>query len=213
MLRPHDIRNPSVQSGYSFVRSASAGPNGGGKTELWKAEVNRDGKHWRGPYRRTPAEAAQDYCDFLNGNPSVPSSPMLVSAGHTGKRDKLPSDPEVQAALGVLRDARGERLGNQGYVYCIGEATGDAVLVGGRRHQTAVKIGFSTNPEARLPELQTGNPRRLVLLGKIEGTREDEAKMHAKYAHLNILQEWFRPTAALLSEFGMWADFSRRAAA
>jgi hypothetical protein len=117
----------------------------------------------------------------------------LRSAGHTAKRDRLPDDPEVQAALGVLRDARGQRQGNQGYVYCIGEAEGVSPLV---------KIGYSTNPEARVGELQTGNGRQLFLLAYFAGTEADEKALHAKYIKDNTLQEWFTPSDGLLGEFG-----------
>lgn len=223
MLQVHELTNPAMKSGYEHVVFHDGGNPANAKP--YYAQGGRGNTHgnvppgerarWRGPRRSTVLEAAQDYCDYVNGNPSVTSSPTLVSAGHTGKRTALPRDPEVQAALGVLRDRRGEREGHQGYVYCIGEAYGmhGDTLISGRRVQSAVKIGFSTNPEARVPELQTGNPRRLILLGKIKGTRDDEAALHAKYATLNILQEWFRPTAALLSEFGMFADGSKRRAA
>jgi hypothetical protein len=98
----------------------------------------------------------------------------------------------VEAALGVLRDAKGERAGRTGYVYCIAEK-GPC--------RKAVKVGFSTNPEARLAELQTGNWRYLVLLGLIKGGRDTESSLHVKYAHLNVLGEWFRADPALLAEF------------
>lgn len=123
----------------------------------------------------------------------------LKSAGHQGRREPIQRDPEIEAALGVLRDARGERTGHQGYVYLIGvESAADNPIL-----QFAVKVGFSTNPEARVAELQTGNPMKLCLHAKIPGTRDDEARLHEKYAHLNILQEWFRPTFALLAEFSI----------
>jgi hypothetical protein len=116
----------------------------------------------------------------------------LKSHGHKAKREeKLTSDPEVQHALGVLRDARAQVAGRQGYVYCIGE----------RESAYGVKIGYSTNPEARVVELQTGNPRTLVLLAKIRGDEELERRFHTQYRALNICGEWFRPAALLLSAF------------
>jgi hypothetical protein len=198
MITVDDLRHPDRQSGFRNVQSASAGPNGGGKGDYWRAISNRGAKgktsdrRWRGPLRRNPEDAAQDAANFLSGvEAATPAS--LKSAGHQGKREKI-DDPEVQAALGVLRDAQGEREGKQGYVYLIGEEFD---------YDTAFKIGFSTNPEARVAELQTGNPRRLVLLGKTEGTREDERALHEKYMRYNVLQEWFRANPALLLEFNV----------
>lgn len=146
----------------------------------------------------------------------VPAPKPLKSAGHTGRRDKLPSDPEVQAALGVLRDAKGARRGRQGYVYLITETLETANIndpTGNRSNPLLVKIGYSTNPRARLREIQTSNGRILKLLAYFPGTEADEDALHRKYKHLNTVQEWFRPTVALLSEFGLYADGSRRAAA
>lgn len=119
---------------------------------------------------------------------------QLRSPGHVGR--KPTNDPEVAYALGVLRDARAQRAGKQGYVYCIGE----------RDRAVGVKVGYSVNPTARVAELQTGNPRELVLLGAIEGTEADERDLHERYVADNLIGEWFRPTAALLSEFDIEAE-------
>jgi hypothetical protein len=125
--------------------------------------------------------------------------PALKSAGHNGSRDPLPRDEEVEYALGVLRDAKGQREGKQGYVYCIIER-----VPGGGFSQC--KIGFSTNPKARVAELQAGNPRPLMLLCAKKGTLEDEAALHAKYIQQNILQEWFSATKEMLLEFDLDGD-------
>lgn len=196
-----DIRNPIRISGFDHV-----GRNDGGgsvqkpfQADVYGGSRDKAGRRWKGPRRATAEEAAQDYCDFINGNPRLSIVPSLKSAGHKGKRDQIARDPEIEAALGVLRDARGERNGKQGYVYLIGaeRAKHHPIL------QYAVKVGFSTNPEARVAELQTGNPMKLCLYAKVPGTRADEQALHEKYAHANILQEWFRPTVALLSEFSI----------
>lgn len=78
-----------------------------------------------------------------------------------------------------------------GYVYCIGEE--DRTL--------AVKVGYARDAQFRIADLQTGNPRKLVILGVLRGTRQDERDLHARYIKDNVLGEWFRPTAELLSEF------------
>jgi hypothetical protein len=208
VLTPRDLENPDRESGYRHV-----GLNGivGKTAKPYQAYGRRvqgatGAKYvveFRGRRRATAEEAAQDYCDFVNGNPGASApAPSLVSAGHKGRRPRLPDDPEVQAALGVIKDARGEQAGNQGYVYCINEEHPG----GGMRY---VKIGFSTNPQARVAELQTGNPRPLRLHCMKEGTKVDEARIQQKYIDQNVLQEWFRPSKELLLEFDLDANGKR----
>lgn len=202
MLRVEDIRNPARKSGFDHVGNS-------GNNKLWQANVyggkaSKAGHAWWGPTRALPEDAAQDYCDYINGNPSAARTPALKSAKHNGKRNPLRRDEEVEYALGVLRDARAQRAGKQGYVYLIGQKDwrGDTI-VDGVRVDAFVKVGYSTNPEARVPELQTGNARELVLLAKKEGTLDTEAAIHKAFIDDNVLQEWFRLSSALLSEFGL----------
>jgi hypothetical protein len=161
-------------------------------SDVWRASWRKGAyeNDARGPARKTPFEAAQDYCDYINSGQIPAPMPALKSAGHAGKRASLPRDREVEYALGVLRDARAQRRGKQGYVYLIVE---DVLCYG--------KVGFSTNPAARVAELQTGNPRKLRLLCSKPGTEADEAALHAKYAPNNVLQEWFLITKELLLEW------------
>lgn len=197
MLTPSDIANDERISGYDHV---GHNPTSGRTKKPYQADVyggknDKAGRLWKGPRRATAMEAAQDYCDYINGTGVTPA-PQLKSAGHTGRRGSLPADPEVEAALGVLRDAKGQSEGKQGYVYCINEEHPGGAM-------RFVKIGYSTNPQARVAELQTGNPRPLRLQALKLGTVEDEAALHKKYIHLNVLQEWFRPTKELLLEFDL----------
>jgi hypothetical protein len=102
-----------------------------------------------------------------------------------------------------------EAAGDKGYVYLIGEAperfldsaetrTHNGVQFMGR----AVKIGYaSKSVYQRIRDMQTGNPRQLVILGYKPGYRDDEQALHAQFIHHNILGEWFRPTPAILSTF------------
>lgn len=55
-----------------------------------------------------------------------------------------------------------------------------------------VKIGFSKNPGQRIKNLQTGNSRKLELMGwiKCEG-QFFERKLHKKYGENHIHGEWF----------------------
>jgi hypothetical protein len=206
LLTPKDIENPKRTSGYKHVKRSdarTANGHGGGKPYQARVEAKRaDGRPgslpvWMGPRRATALEAAQDYCDYVNGN-STPSGPRLASAGNSAPRDKIAVTDEYEAALGVIRDVRAQKKHHRGFVYCIGE-------VG---EWYAVKVGFSLKPIARVSELQTGNPRPLVLLGTIKGTVSTERDLHAKYIDYNIVGEWFTPADDLLAEFGITKEAS-----
>lgn len=195
MITPKDIRNPKRPSGYNYVGRANST---GAKTLLWCARKGKFNKgtasdDWHGPCRRDPAQAAQDFCDYVNGN-GVQVPKRLTSAGHNGKRESLPRDAEVEAALGVLKDAKAQQEGKQGYVYLVIEKHPGGAL-------KFAKVGYSTNPRARVAELQTGNPRPLSLHLMKEGTLEDEAAIHQRHIRSNVLQEWFRVTPELLLEW------------
>jgi hypothetical protein len=196
VITPDSLRNPSLKAGFHHVGKVGGQPSRGSTPIYYQAYAGRGRTgDWKGPGRKSAVEAAQDYCDYVNGQATTPAThaPLKV-AGHGGKREALPRDPEVEAALGVLRDARAQRNGVPGYVYLITEDR----LGGGIRY---VKIGYSVNPQKRVAELQTGNPRLLKLLYAMPGTPEDERRLHAKYAKHNVLQEWFEVTKELILEF------------
>jgi T5orf172 domain len=44
-----------------------------------------------------------------------------------------------------------------------------------------IKIGFSNRPDRRLPELQTGNPRELILRHVIPGDTSVERQLHTRF--------------------------------
>lgn len=213
MMTIDDLRNPKRKSGFDYVSSAVDSRPGrtnplpyqsrsafGGAKKRHPSSKNGSDFSWRGPRRATPEEAAQDYCDYANGL-GIAAPTTLNYPGHA-VRPKGPVDSEVQAALGVLRDARAQRRGRQGYVYCIGEKSGGNLGY--------VKIGYSVNPEARVGELQTGNPRVLYLVAKMPGTEEDERRIHAKFIHKNIVGEWFSATADVLAEFAGHYEWQKR---
>lgn len=192
MLTPDAIRNSETISGYNGVsldKGKYRAQIGSGGASAYAAGRRR----WYGKWRDTPLEAAQDYCDAINQG-TVSGAPVtLKTAGHKYDIEMTGTDPEYEAALGVLRDYKAQKAGRQGYIYLIGEGRlADADLV---------KIGYSVNPEKRIAELQCGNPRVLVLLGKVKGTPADEKAMHAKYIKDNVLQEWFRYSPTLYCEF------------
>src|SRR5207249_616896 len=56
----------------------------------------------------------------------------------------------------------------------------------------AIKIGYSRKPLKRLGMLQTGNPHKLILLGSVAGTPDDEASFHSRFAQHRLEGEWFK---------------------
>ena len=226
-LTVDDLRTTKNKNGYKHVqKTMKAGVNGGGATKNaffaekriapTKPDGTQIGCKWFGPRRATAEEAAQDYCDYINGGKAPrPSKPQLKAANHdpvpVEKNPRTPSEAEL-AAREILRKERARSEGSEGYIYCIAEKvtprpTGKLDADGKpQMHEPwpwAVKIGFAFDPNLRIKGLQTGNARPLTILGMIRGTLEDEAKLHARYIDQNILGEWFRPTTELLSEFGI----------
>jgi len=77
---------------------------------------------------------------------------------------------------------------SDGFVYFIKmEETGD------------IKIGFTEkNPKERLKDLQTGNSNKLILLGYIDGTNQDEYNLHQEFSEeRKRIGEWFKPSPSL----------------
>lgn len=69
MITIDDLRNDERKSGFDHVNSAMGRNN---IIPIWRAAaggraVHTVGAAWRGPTRRTAKEAAQDYCDYVNG--------------------------------------------------------------------------------------------------------------------------------------------------
>jgi hypothetical protein len=63
-----------------------------------------------------------------------------------------------------------------------------------------IKIGFSEkHPKGRLKDFQTGNSNKLILLGYIEGTYEDESNLHREFNEERIRKdnEWFKSSTRL----------------
>lgn len=61
-----------------------------------------------------------------------------------------------------------------------------------------IKIGITREISTRIQELQTGNPERLHLLGRLLGGRFEESELHRRFADHRIHSEWFRPVPELL---------------
>lgn len=62
-----------------------------------------------------------------------------------------------------------------------------------------IKIGWSTDVDRRIDELQTANPVKLTLVATVPGTMADEARLHELFAHLRIQSEWFRHDDEILN--------------
>lgn len=63
----------------------------------------------------------------------------------------------------------------------------------------AIKIGWTTHAlERRRAGLQTGNSKKLYVLGSIPGVEKSvEAEWHKRFRHIRIRAEWFHPTIEL----------------
>lgn len=63
-----------------------------------------------------------------------------------------------------------------------------------------IKIGFTGGSmKDRLVQLQNGNPRRLVCIGIVRGTRIHEGLFHTMFQMDRLVGEWFEPSPELLS--------------
>ena len=62
------------------------------------------------------------------------------------------------------------------------------------REAGAVKIGFSVDPSARLPEIQWGCPLPLTLEAIVPGPIQEEKRFHRWFDDDRIVGEWFRLT-------------------
>lgn len=185
MISPKNIENPKRKSGYNYVSQAS----GPGRALTWRA-TKWNGKvpgGWYGPARATALEAAWDYCNHVNGLTVAPTQQLKV-AGHPSAPRKAPTARQQRQA--VAKKAKESK----GFVYLLGEEGDDRY----------VKIGESgKHPRYRLAKLQTGNPRKLIVLGYIECADRFtvERNLHMKHIKRNHLQEWFMKDPKILQEF------------
>jgi hypothetical protein len=75
MITIEDLRNPARQSGFDYVRQSLDKRSGRTNPAPFAAVHQDSGGYrklswstpWRGPRRATAEEAAQDYCDYVNG--------------------------------------------------------------------------------------------------------------------------------------------------
>jgi hypothetical protein len=67
-----------------------------------------------------------------------------------------------------------------------------------------IKIGFSNAVDRRQLELESHYGRSAVLLGIMEGGRDEETSIHRRFSHLRLgRKEQFKPTAELMAFIGV----------
>ena len=78
------------------------------------------------------------------------------------------------------------------------------------REIARVKIGISADPAARLLNLQSASPVELCLERVCEGDRNDEIKLHSKFACSRVRGEWFAITAEIEAHMATLPAFIKR---
>lgn len=86
----------------------------------------------------------------------------------------------LRASLGADTNQKAPPTKADGYVYLIVSES-----------QQAAKIGFAKSLEARLRQLQTGNPHRLKVEFAIPSQSDTEYRLHRLFAPKRIEREWF----------------------
>ena len=62
-----------------------------------------------------------------------------------------------------------------------------------------IKIGFtSSHPNKRLHTLSVASSQELIFLGFLLGDKPHEKRLHKKFKHLHVRNEWFEPGEDLL---------------
>lgn len=71
-----------------------------------------------------------------------------------------------------------------------------------------IKIGYSTDVNARWGKMNTICPVPINLLGQFPGGRMEERELHAKFRHTRQRGEWFADTPELRAEIQARCDFA-----
>lgn len=61
-----------------------------------------------------------------------------------------------------------------------------------------IKIGYSKNPNKRIKQLNTGNAKKLMLIGYMNGDKNKEKELHCQFSQDRSNGEWFSPSDELL---------------
>ena len=65
-------------------------------------------------------------------------------------------------------------------------------------YEGPIKIGFSSDPAARLRALQVSSAVPLRLLATMTGGRREEYELHDRFQRHRLEGEWFEPAAPIL---------------
>jgi hypothetical protein len=65
-----------------------------------------------------------------------------------------------------------------------------------------VKIGFSETVHKRLTKMQVGSPDKLTVLRILDGGKELEAALHARFKSYRVRGEWFTFSEDMLGDLG-----------
>lgn len=117
---------------------------------------------------------------------------------------------EIRAELGMAdrqREARLEgrtmrRLEPAGHVYFVESLP-----------SRAIKIGWATDVLKRMETAQVFSVERLRLVGVLLGSRDDERRIHERFAAQRIRGEWFRRSydlSALMLVLHLWDEGDNR---
>jgi hypothetical protein len=61
-----------------------------------------------------------------------------------------------------------------------------------------IKIGYAYNAHLRLSTMQSGNARKLDIIGMHKGNTKDESRLHRNFKHLHYNGEWFNHSPEIL---------------
>lgn len=75
----------------------------------------------------------------------------------------------------------------------------------------AVKIGYAADPVRRVAELNTGCPSRHRLIGFIEGTQNQERRLHSSLRQWRRRGEWFSKDGDVLNFLALLPPFKPKA--
>lgn len=65
-----------------------------------------------------------------------------------------------------------------------------------------IKIGFSSDPWARLSQIQVHNAGQCAIIALEDGDEDCEADLHARFAEHRLRGEWFLPANEIMEHIG-----------
>jgi hypothetical protein len=74
---------------------------------------------------------------------------------------------------------------------------GQVYFIQGKKTKN-IKIGFSTDPNDRLRQHQTGSGEKLLMIACVEGNQELETQIQKRFDSFRVHGEWFSPNDELI---------------